>query len=120
MSPRGPAAADLARYREQGYLLIPELVDRTALARFEARFLELATGAAARPAELVVMRDVMVVQGAVTPPTPLHAVNKILSFETDETLFAYALEASLLAWVRALIGPDLVTLSTNVFAALAS
>jgi phytanoyl-CoA hydroxylase len=115
VSPRGPAAADLARYREQGYLLIPELVDRTALARFEARFLELATGAAARPAELVVMRDVMVVQGAVTPPTPLHAVNKILSFETDETLFAYALEASLLAWVRALIGPDLVTLSTNVF-----
>ena len=109
------AANDLARYWEDGFLLLPGLLDRDALARLEARFVELASGAAPAPARLVVMRDVMVVKGAVKPPTPLHAVNKILSFEDDETLFAYALHQELLAIVRALIGADLVTLSTNLF-----
>ena len=110
-----PAAEDLARYWENGFLLLPGLVERDTLARLEARFVELASGATAMPARLVVMRDVMIAKGAVVPATPLHAVNKILSFENDEALFAYALHAELLSWVRALIGPDLVTLSTNVF-----
>jgi phytanoyl-CoA hydroxylase len=108
-------AAGLGRYWDDGYLLLPGLVERDDLARFEARFVELATGAAPAPDDLVIMNDIMVVRGVVDPPTPLHAVNKILSFEDDETLFAYALQPRLLAWVRALIGPDLMTLSTNVF-----
>jgi len=91
------------------------LFAREALARFDARFVELASGRAAPTERMVVMQDVMVAKGAVTPESPLHAVNKILSFEEDETLFAYATDPALLAQVRGLIGDALMTISTNVF-----
>ena len=105
-----------ARYARDGFVRVNGLIEPAGLARLEARFVALASGAATPPDGMVLMNDVMVVKGAVTPATPLHAVNKLLSFEDDETLFGgYALHGDLLAWVRALIGPDLVTLSTNVF-----
>ena len=52
---------------------------------------------------MVVMRDVMVVKGIVEPATPLHAVNKILNFESDPVLFDYVLDPRLLALARALV-----------------
>jgi phytanoyl-CoA hydroxylase len=45
----------------------------------------------------------------------VHAVNKVLSFEDDEVLFDYALNGELLSAVRSLIGPRVMTISTNVF-----
>jgi phytanoyl-CoA hydroxylase len=110
-----PDADATARYTRDGFLLLKGLIEPEALAALDARFVELVTGAATAPDRMVVMRDVMVAKGAVRPETPLHAVNKILSFEDDAVLFGYSLHADLLAWVRALVGADLVTLSTNVF-----
>ena len=109
----GPA--DLDSYWEQGYVLLPGLIDPDSLARLEERFLELAGGRRQAPDGLVVMRDVMVAKGVVTPTDPVEAVNKILSFENDPLLFGYALDARILGVVRALLGPELQTISTNVF-----
>lgn len=106
---------DAASYRKEGYLLLRALFDLETLSRYDARFVELASGRVAAPGRMVVMKDVMVVKGAVVPETPLHGINKLLSFENDPVLFEYALDPRLLEPVRDLIGRELMTISTNVF-----
>jgi phytanoyl-CoA hydroxylase len=108
-------ASERSRYESQGFLLLRGLFEADALRRFEDRFVELASGARPAPAGMVVMQDVMVARGVVEPASRIHGVNKILSFEDDPVLFEYALDPALLAAVRALVGPDLMTISTNVF-----
>ena len=116
-SPDSPrlTPAQCASYWESGYVCIPHLYSAAAVAEFETRFLEIASGSAQKPENLIVMQDVMVAKGAVVPTDPVRAVNKILSFENDPKLFAYALDPGLLASVRTLLGPELQTISTNVF-----
>lgn len=104
-----------AHYQRDGYLVLPGLFGADAVQRFEARFVALVNAQVPRSEKIVIMRDVMVVKGAVKPETALHGVNKLLSFEDDEVLFEYALDARLLAAVRSLIGPKVMTISTNVF-----
>jgi phytanoyl-CoA hydroxylase len=103
------------RYWDEGFVVLPGLIDRRALARWEDRFVDLALGRVAAPETLVIMRDIMVVKGIVEPETPLHGVNKLLSFEEDPVLFEYCEQPELLAAVRSLIGAELRTISTNVF-----
>jgi len=105
----------LACYRRDGFLLVRSMLPASQLERWSSRFEELALEAAARPEGMVVMRDAMIARGAVTPATPLHAINKLLSFEDDPVLFEYAESPELLAVVRSLVGPRLRTISTNVF-----
>lgn len=106
---------DLEPYWRDGYLRVRGLFDTATLARFEQHFVDLVEGRAPRHDAMVVMKDIMAVKGDVEPASPLHAVNKLLSFEQDPVLFEYALAPPLLDLVRGLIGPDLMTLSTNVF-----
>jgi len=109
------ADSDRDFYWDNGYLLLPGLIDPESVERLEARFLALLEERVPRPEGLIVMRDVMVVKGAVQPASPVHEVNKILSFENDPELFAYALDARILGPVRALLGPDVQSISSNVF-----
>ena len=102
-------------YWEQGYLQLPGLIPESRLAAYEARFVAFALGDAAPSAAMKIMRDVMVVKGAVQPATPLHGINKLINFEDDAALYGYTLEPELLAAVRSLIGDDLYSISTNVF-----
>ena len=106
--------ADKEFYWENGYVLLPGLVAPGMLDRLESRFLDLVGGASAAPG-MVLMRDVMVAKGAVAPRDPVYAINKLLSFENDPLLFAYALDPEMLASVRDLIGTRLQTISTNIF-----
>lgn len=69
----------VADYNELGYLIVPDLIPTEALAGYDARFVDIALGKVHCEPPMNVMRDVMVVKGAVKPETPLHAVNK-----TDE------------------------------------
>ena len=105
----------LGRYRQDGFLLLRGLVPPERLQRLDAHFQDLVLGRAERPPRMVVMEDVMVAKGVVEPATPLHAVNKILSFEDDPVLFAFAEDPDVLDAVRSIVGPSLMTLSTNVF-----
>lgn len=109
----GPA--EQRHYQEHGFVLLPGFFPEEAITRFDERFVALVEGRVARPDGLVVMRDVEVVRGAVRPRDALHAVNKLLSFEDDPVLFDYALHPPLLEAVRTLVGPELRTISTNVF-----
>ena len=56
----------------------------------------------------------MVARGAVEPATALHAVNKLFSFEEDPVLMEFAADPRVLECVRALIGPDVMSITTNV------
>ena len=111
----GLSSAQLEAYERDGFILLEQLFDRGQLARWSRRFEDLVLGKVPAPEALVVMKDVMVVKGAVEPPTPLHAINKILSFEDDPVLWEYPSAEPLLAAVRDLVAPELVTISSNVF-----
>ena len=111
----GIESSQQERFARDGYLLLPGLFDPEQLDGFERRFLALVQGDVPAGDDLVIMRDVMVARGAVEPKTPLHAINKILSFEDDDVLFAYARNPKLLSVVRGLIGFRVMTISTNVF-----
>ena len=106
---------DTASYQKEGFLVLRELFDAAALSQLELRFVELASGRLPAPERMVVMQDVMVARGAVSPETPLHGINKILSFENDPVLFKHALDPELISAVRGLIGHAIMTISTNVF-----
>lgn len=105
----------LALYRRDGFVLLRGLFEREQLEAFERRFVEIASGREPAPEGMIVMKDVMIVRGAVDVADPVAAVNKVLSFEGDPVLFAYSLSPRLLAAVRALVGSSLQTISTNVF-----
>ncbi len=111
----GLGAGQVAEYERDGFLLLRGFFAPERLARWGERFEDLVLGRVPRPARMVFMQDVMVAKGVVVPETPLHGINKILSFEEDPELFAYAEDPGLLAAVRSLIGPSLMTISTNVF-----
>ncbi len=104
------------QYQQQGYLLLPNLIPEDHLARYSDRFKALATGAEPLSDAMKVMRDIMVVKGAATPPSELHGVNKLANFEADPILYAYTLEPKLLSAVRQLIDAESIySLSTNIF-----
>ena len=112
-------AQERAAFRDAGYILSTGLIDAPARARYDARFVELAQGHSPLPEGMIAMRDVMVVKGAVEAPTPVHAINKILNFETDPVLFDYAEDARVLDVARQLVDASLdsplYVITTNVF-----
>ena len=105
----------IRQYEEQGYLLLPGLVPEERLHACDERFLAFASGSVPPTPGMKIMRDIMVIDGTVAPETPVHAVNKLLQFEEDATLYGYVTEPALLDAVRSLIGDDLHTVATNVF-----
>ena len=107
--------AEIVQYFEQGYLLLSGLIAPDALARYDERFISFATAELEPPPQMKIMRDIMVVKGVVEPETPLHAINKMISFEDDAELYEYVLEPKLLEAIRSLLGEDIYSLSTNVF-----
>jgi phytanoyl-CoA hydroxylase len=105
----------IAHYWREGYVVAEGLVPRDRLERLDRRFCELVEHPELRHPEMVVMRDVMVVRGAVEAASALHATNKMISFEDDPILWDYAVDPALVGAVRCLLGSELYTLSTNVF-----
>ncbi|MDA1076400.1 MAG: phytanoyl-CoA dioxygenase family protein [Proteobacteria bacterium] len=110
-----PTEEQINSYREQGYLILPELFSAAELNELDRRFEALTLSPSPRPDAMKVMNDVMVVKGAVEPQTPMHAINKLMNFEEDPDLYRYALHPGLLAGVRSLIGETIYSISTNVF-----
>ena len=118
-SPAALTAQEHAAFGDAGYLLRSRLIDAEARARYDARFVELANGRAPLPDGMIAMRDVMVVKGAVEPPTPVHGINKILNFEADPVLFGYAQDPRVLDVARQIVDApvdsSLYVITTNVF-----
>ena len=73
----------IEQYFEQGYLVLPALIDETTLTCLNERFLAFVRGEIDLVKQMKVMQDVMVVKGAVTASSLEHAVNKLLCLEND-------------------------------------
>ena len=58
--------------------------------RINQRFLDIVSGTQPCSGARKMMRDVMVVKGAVVPETPRHGVNKLFCLEDDEVLSTFA------------------------------
>ena len=107
--------SDRQHYFEKGYVLIRRLIDGDTLAQIDAQFLALASGTAKVSEKMVIMKDVAYLSRDVSGESPLHEINKLLSFEDDPILWPFATDRRILECVRDLVGPDVMTLSTNVF-----
>lgn len=105
----------VTQYFEQGYLVLPALIDEACLARYNQRFEDIVEGRVALAPGMKIMQDVMVVKGAVKPASALHGVNKMLCLEEDPVLFGFARHPSLVAAVQSLLGESIYSLSSNVF-----
>ncbi len=106
---------EIDRYFEDGYLVLRELIDAESLAVYNARFLDFVEGREPLADDMKIMQDVMVVKGAVEPPSPVHGVNKLLCLENDPTLFGFASHPRLVAALQSLLGDEIYSLSSNVF-----
>lgn len=112
--PAAPHVGDdmLEHYREHGYVVVPGLFDAASLARWRERLEEIVDGRVAPAERMLVMRDVMVAKGAITPGTKLEAVAKIQDYENDPVLWSYVVDERLLACVERFVGRDVFSLHT--------
>lgn len=105
----------LNHYQQHGYVQVSGLIPPERLTVYEQRFVALAEQRVPTPADMKVMRDIMVVKGAVDPASPMHAINKVSHFEADPELYNYVLEPALLSAIRTIVGDEVFSISTNVF-----
>ena len=104
-----------ADYERDGYLLLETLFDAAALDRWSQRFEAIVLGDVPVPEGLTVMKEIMAVKGVVRPESPLHAINKILSFENDPVLWSYTSDPTMVEAVRSIVGQEVRSISSNVF-----
>jgi phytanoyl-CoA hydroxylase len=105
--------AERARYDEQGYLVLRGLFSEAELAPWQARFAAIVDGEVAPAEDMLLMRDVMVAKGAVTPATPADGIAKIQDFHNDPVLFdGFVKHPRLLDLVTAFTGPDVKSIHT--------
>ncbi len=107
MTRTGLDPAQVAHYGEHGWVVVPGLFEKADLERWSQRFEDIALGRTPAAKRMLVMRDVMVAKGAVTPKTPLEAIAKIQDFENDPVLDAYNQHPALIDCVESILGPDL-------------
>jgi phytanoyl-CoA hydroxylase len=107
------SAKDLLHYEERGYLLVPDLFSQDELEVFAKRFLAIVNEEVPPAPGMLVMRDVMVAKGAVTPGSRPEAIAKIQDFHADPVLFeGYVKHPKLLERVEAFCGPDITSIHT--------
>jgi phytanoyl-CoA hydroxylase len=99
--------ADREHYESQGYLVVPKLFSTDELAPVHEQFLRVVNGETPPAQDMLVMKDVMVAKGAVTPGSAAEAIAKVQDFHHDPVLFGqYSTHPRMLDWVEAFVGPD--------------
>jgi len=94
-------------YWEHGYTVARSLLPASELAVWNERFEAIVEGRVAPAKRTLVMRDVMVVRGAVRPEREVEAIAKIQDFENDPVLDGYNRHELVLDCVEQIIGPDI-------------
>jgi len=97
----------LDHYWKHGYAVVPRLLPQADLERWLERFDDVVEGRIEPARQMLVMRDVMVVRGAVEPTRRSEAIAKLQDFENDAVLDGYNQHPILLDAVEQLIGPDI-------------
>lgn len=104
--------AQIPFYREQGFTVVRGLVPPADLETWTARLTEIVEGRV-EPAEgMLVMKDVMVAKGAVTPGSRMEAIAKVQDYERDPVLDTYTTHPAILGCVEQLIGENVMTIHT--------
>ena len=111
----GLTPAQVASYDNDGYVVLPSLFTAAELQGWNEEFLDLVEARKPLSPDMKVMKDVMVVKGAVEAATAVHAVNKVLCLENNRRLFSFVEHPALLAAIGSLLGDDLYSLASNVF-----
>jgi phytanoyl-CoA hydroxylase len=102
----------LDQYRRDGFLVIRNHLDEENVRRWRDRLVEIVTGRAERSKRMLVMKDVMVAKGAVTPGNELEAIAKVQDYEGDPVLDTYAHDERVLEVMRDLIGDEIMSIHT--------
>jgi phytanoyl-CoA hydroxylase len=102
----------VAFYRANGYAVVSGLFDDASLLRWRDRLDAVVSGEVAPAKGMLVMEDVMVAKGVVTPRVPGEAIAKIQDFENDEVLYSYVEDDRLLDCLEAFIGHDIFSIHT--------
>jgi phytanoyl-CoA hydroxylase len=97
-------------YWEHGYTLLPGALPPEDLVRYTDRLEDIVAGRTEAAARMLVMRDVMVVRGAVDPSERMEAIAKLQDFENDPVLDAYNTDDRVLDIVEQIIGPDIMSI----------
>lgn len=102
-------------YRENGYVIVRGLLGAHELQPWDDRFVQIVDEELPLSRGMVLMKDVMVAKGAVTPKEPILGINKLLNFEDDPGFYSYVEHPKLVAAANDLVGEKLYSLVTNVF-----
>ena len=102
----------LESYWENGFVVVPELISQAQLEPWIERLSDIVEGRV-EPAEgMLVMKDVMVAKGAISPDTRLEAIAKIQDYEKDPVLDTYTTHPAVLDCVERFVGHDVQTIHT--------
>ncbi len=102
-----------SHYEEHGYVVLRGFFSEDEMAPWLARLLDIVEGRAAPPAEMLVMRDVMIAKGVVRAASRVEEFAKIQDFHNDPVLFdGYVRHARLLDVVEDIVGPDIKSVHT--------
>jgi len=102
----------LDHYWKHGYVVAPGLIGSEDLERWLDRLSQIVEGRVEPSEGMLVMRDVMVAKGAISPGEPLEAVAKIQDYEKDPVLDSYTTHEKVLDCVERFIGHDVQTIHT--------
>ncbi len=99
-------------YWRDGYFVLPGLLDGESVERWRQRLIEIVTGKVERSERMLVMKDVMVAKGAVTPESDLDAIAKVQDYEGDPVLDTYAHDERVVSVIQDLIGDEVMSIHT--------
>lgn len=107
-------AEQIETYWRDGCVCVRGLFGADEIAPWLQHTRDLASGAAAPPPPMQMVRDVMVAKKAFAPPTAEHAICKINFFENDPEYMTYARHPKLLDCVESLLGPEILFVNSMV------
>ena len=102
----------LESYWKRGFVVVPGLIPTPDLGVWVERLTEIVEGRI-EPAEgMLVMKDVMVAKGAVSPGSRMEAIAKIQDYEQDPVFDSYTIHPAILDCVERIVGPEVQTIHT--------
>jgi len=102
----------LLHYREKGYVVVPNLIEQPSLDTWVNRLSDIVEQRVEPSKGMLVMKDVMVAKGSVTPTNRMEAIAKIQDYEQDPVLDSYTTHPAILNCVESIIGNDVQTIHT--------
>jgi phytanoyl-CoA hydroxylase len=100
----------LDHYRREGYVVLPGFFEKSELAVWLERLAALIRGDVPKAEGMLMMKDVMVVKGAVETESAAEALAKIQDFDLDPVLRTYTDHPRLLAEVEEITGRHIVSI----------